>query len=70
MKSIQQLRVLNQNPFYTMTEQEKQLLEEANSTETTLYHLDDSKKKSQSLGSAAVKETGSLDKHSSDPIRQ
>lgn len=74
MKSIEQLIYLAKNPFYIMTDAEAQLLKQA---ETQLDAVDasvteDSKKKASSSkrGNAIVKETGKLNKHSTDPISE
>lgn len=70
MKSIDQLQKLAENPFYTMDEEEKQVLNEANAREHYSSVQDENKKKESQvvLGNAAVKEIGKLHKHATDPI--
>lgn len=64
-KSIEQLRFLANNPYYTMTEAEKQRLAQAESQSTT----ESSDPKVPSFKeSATVKEIGQLNKHSGDPV--
>jgi hypothetical protein len=64
MKSVEQLQKLKINPFYKMSKEEIQALEEAES------QASQKKGKMSSRGNAAVKETGKLDKHSSDPVAE
>jgi hypothetical protein len=73
MKSIEQLVRLSQNPFYKMSESEVKQLESVKQDEPiTSSVTEDSKKKvsQTTLGSATVKETGKLNKHSSDPVSE
>lgn len=69
MRTIEQIRQLSQNPFYKLTAAERQMLEQADgqsqdSTDTT------SKKRGSVKGNAVVKETGKLNKHSTDPVSE
>lgn len=66
MKTIEQLRSLAKNPFYVLTEEEKQALAAADSL--SIYSPSDDSKKKSSRGNAAVKETGKLNKHPTDPV--
>lgn len=72
MKSAEQLEKLSKNPFYKMSNEEKQQLDEAQKqTIVSSVKIDSKKKESQtSLGSATVKEIGKLEKHSGDPISE
>lgn len=73
MKSVEQLQKLSENPFYEMTDSEKQALGEAKKQTTIVssVKIDSKKKESQtSLGSATVKEIGKLDKHIGDPVTE
>jgi hypothetical protein len=73
MKSVEQLQSLSQNPFYKMSEQEKQVLEEAKQQQPIVssVKIDSKKKESQtSLGSAPVKEIGKLNKQIGDPTTE
>jgi hypothetical protein len=82
MKSIEQLKKLEQNPFYTLTEAEKQYLQgqkytglpadpEAELDGTVSTATDTSKKKQQpnalTKKNVAAKEIGTVEKHPSDP---
>lgn len=67
MKTIEQLEKLSGNPFYTLTPEEQQRLEESRAEES----LDgDESPKKLTRGNAAVKEIGKLDKHSADPVSE
>ncbi len=65
-KSIEQLRQLAKNPYYTLTNEEQLQLAQAESQSndgtTTAPKVQSSK------GSATVKEIGRLNKHSGDPV--
>lgn len=69
MKTVEQLKKLSQNPFYVMSEQESEVLEETESIakRTSSVTKDNKKKESYSRGNATVKETGKLNKHHGDP---
>lgn len=92
MKDIATLRRLAQNPYYKMSEAEKQTLSDYEN-QTPESHVpkgtdtveveqlteietvaDDPKgkaaRKVSSKGNAAVKETGKLSKHSTDPVSE
>lgn len=75
MKSIKQLRKLANNPFFTMSDEEVQALKaaEANEEQTRTAsegELRPKKGLKKTKGAAAVKETGKLNKHSSDPVKE
>ena len=66
-KSIEQLRQLAKNPYYSLTTEEQLQLAQAESQNdsqgaTTVPKVQSSK------GSATVKEIGRLNKHSGDPV--
>ena len=78
MKTIEQLRQLANNPFYVMSEEDKRRLDEADKNDSS---SDDEQqvskkkgtytsKKVRTKGTAAVKETGKLNKHDSDPVKE
>lgn len=68
-KSIQQLRQLAENPFYNLTEAEKQQLAEADSQDNAQAPKGvDTRPKVSSSGNATVKEIGQLNKHEGDPV--
>jgi hypothetical protein len=72
MKSIDTLVKLSQNPHYHLSEEEQKAVDGVQQPEpvTSSVTVDEKKKESQVVrGNAAVKETGKLDKHPSDPIR-
>ena len=68
MKTVEQLEKLSKNPFYVMSEEEAKTLEEAQ--KATSVSVENKKKESYSLGNATVKETGKLDKHHGDPVKE
>lgn len=92
MKDLETLRKLAKNPFYKLSSQELQALEDlekqqrvaltkdkrkatAKTTEVETETVADgpkerSPRKVSSKGNAAVKETGKLNKHSSDPVSE
>lgn len=73
MKTDEQIQKLSQNPFYKLSEEEKTRLDSLSRTtaKVTSESEDSKKKQSQSArGNAAVKETGKLEKHSSDPVSE
>lgn len=73
MKTLEQLEKLSSNPFYVMTAEEKELLQNQQTESNTQIQplKQDSKKKlSQSSGIVAVKETGRLDKQHGDPTSE
>ncbi len=64
-KSIEQLRMLADNPYYILTDAEQLRLAQAesqNDGEETVPKFQSSK------GSATVKQIGQLNKHSGDPV--
>lgn len=75
MKSIEQLKQLEKNPFYNLTDEEKQYLQSQQYTElpesTDADKKESSKKhtskKNLTKKNVAAKETGKLKKHPSDP---
>ena len=73
MKSDDTLVRLAQNPHYKMSDAEVERLEQIGQDEPRFssVSVDSKKKQSQTtLGSATVKETGKLNKHPSDPVRE
>lgn len=69
MKSVQQLRVLAKNPFYQLTNEEVDILQEADSKQATAYRKN-IKKKKHVKGAASVKIVGKINKHSTDPTTE
>lgn len=72
MKSDELLKKLADNPFYKMSTQEAQRLEELKSGNVSSSVAEDRKKKvsQTTLGTAVVKETGKLHKHPTDPVSE
>lgn len=72
MKSDEQIVKLSANPYYTFSEQEQERLDVINSQpKVSSVTVDETKKKlTVTRGNAAVKETGRLEKHSSDPVTE
>lgn len=68
MKSIEQLKRLATNPFYTFTEEEQAAL--AASASEQQAGGENSSPKFPTKGSAAVKQVGKLDKHTTDPVKE
>ena len=66
-KSIEQLRQLSKNPYYTLTSDEQLRLAQAESQNDSQGATQVPKVQS-SKGSATVKEIGQLNKHSGDPV--
>ena len=65
-KSIEQLRQLRANPYYTLTQEEQEQLARAEAEADMLG--DDYPKFTSPVGNAPVKEIGRLNKHSGDPV--
>lgn len=74
MKTIEQLRRLKDNPFYTLTKEEEERLAAADSPKVKKralkYNEPQVKTRTVEKGSAAVKEIGSLNKHETDPVTE
>lgn len=71
MKSDETLIQLSRNPHYKMSEEESKRLSQLNSKRTSSVKEDSKKKVTQVVkGSATVKETGKVNKHPSDPVKE
>lgn len=75
MKSIQQLEQLAQNPFYKMSEEEAKFLKDskksgAKSPKAQEVNRPQDNTVRTSKSNAAVKETGKLNKHIGDPVKE
>lgn len=75
MKSDDTLLRLSKNPYYKLTGEEAQRVQNIVSSQaqapTPTPTIDLTKKKvTETLGNAAVKETGQLNKHESDPVTE
>lgn len=76
MKDLETLKRLSKNPFYKMSDEEVKVLKDSESAskadESTEQEAPKAKKPvaRSSKGNAAVKETGKLDKHSTDPVSE
>ena len=73
MKSTEQLIKLAQNPYYTLSYEEKQALEQIQPDEVSISSTTETSQKKQSLATrenATVKETGKLAKHSTEIVSE
>lgn len=69
MKSDDTLVRLSKNPYYKLTSDEAQRVQNIVSAPAETPTIDLTKKKvTGTLGNAAVKETGQLNKHQTDPV--
>ena len=71
MKSVEQLNRLQENPFYEFSEEEQKLLDESGNQDIVSSVEEDKqlpKGYATSEEGVAVKETGRVDKHPSDPV--
>lgn len=74
MKSLELLRKLKNNQYYTLTKEEEERLAAADSPKakkrSLKYDEPQVKTREATRGSAAVKETGRLNKHETDPVTE
>lgn len=72
MMSLEQIEKLANNPFYQMSPEEKDMLENSRKQKinVSLVRADSKKKLSTSIGNATVKEIGKLSKAHGDPTSE
>lgn len=77
MRDLKQLQKLAQNPHYKMSDAEKQALKELERESASPKEEvqrkgpnEEQKRVLRSKDNAAVKETGKVEKHSSDPVTE
>lgn len=72
MKTVEQLRRLQKNPYYKMTNEEKQLLDSDDAPREGIEKVsskDENFLVDKGHTIAAVKETGKVKKHKTDPVQ-